>query len=1539
MEDSKLINKLEKENALLRKQLDYNEDFHTNPFIIFNSNKFLGDVYHWSYDVEGQTISGVNFLCELVGLPVGETIKLNDFISIIEHNFLKDLLDIYIDFSSENNGKIYENTFDLPNGIQKKFRHSSWLFEENGKRKRIIGVVKDISINADDGNTQLLNYLPKVFSQSEESYLIYSNKTKEPIFVSPNFFSLFNIAPDKLKGLLSFFFRHVVSSDNGKFEKFRNNAIKGLEDEEIVKFDIQSKIIWIKLKSVTLPGKDAIAIIIKNVTNEQTNRDLLDESENKYQTLIHQLPFILLIHKDGIIKFANEQAKIITGTKRYRDLVGRNILELIPQRFHKRNLQRMQQVTMNEDVVFPVEEVVINSKGIEVPVKLYSENILFNGEICHQLILQDLTQEKKFLDTIEREQVRFQQLLDIAPITTIILDRTGKITLINIKGAATLGLRAEEIIGKQWFDNFIPLESRQKVQDTFLKLISGEIKNAEVYENAILKANGKQIIIEWHNILLKDSKGKITGILSSGQDVTFKKEYEQRIKQQRSLLRLIIDKIPSLLAYVSNKYEFLYINKAYADFYQQDFSSFINKKASDILPKDYWENIKPKIDTVLTGNTVEFENERVNFNGEKIITITKYIPHFNEDGKVNAFLASIEDVTEKRKTENELQEREENLRLLINNTPDIICFKDAKGRWLLANDANLKLFNLEQVDYFGKTDFKLASYTSPIYKDYFDNSSASDEKAWKAKKLTRVTEIIPYGNNELIFDIIKIPVFNKNGSRRGLIVMGRDVSENWKAAKDLQESEDKFRRIFTESLTPQLLISSDLKFIDCNDAAFKLLKYNSKSDIIGKSSFDISPEFQENGMLSKKAAQEYVKKAIETGSIGFDWIHLTKTKQNVYLSISLTLLIINGENVLHVVWSDISKRVERERENRKLTTTIEQSPITVVITDLDAKIEYVNPFFTKITGYKPEEVIDKNPRILQSGLTPFHTYVKMWDKLTKGETWFGEFTNKTKSGKVYVESCTILPIKDKDGKITNYVALKEDVTKKHEAEAQLTESENRFKSLFYENESILLLFDPSNGNIIEANDAACNFYGYSLPEMLKMSMFEFNTLKNDKLLKLLEKVRDGKKNHFIFQHKLKNGKIKDVELYTGLLNSKGKEVFYSIIHDISDSVKTKQELVKAKEKAEESDRLKSAFLANMSHEIRTPMNAILGFGALLQDNEISNEERDEFVEIINTSGNSLLEIINDIIEMSKIEAGQISINKKEAVVDQIVSTVFNQQSISANKKNIELRFVPDNIYRHITAMLDETKIKQILSNLVNNAIKFTDEGYVEMGYRIMEKEIEFYVQDTGIGISEENHHLVFDRFNKITWDTDGKTIYPGTGLGLSISKAFVEKMGGEIFFESEKGKGTSFHFVMPLEVVHNPLDLEKPAEYEGKIDLTNRTILVAEDVLRNYKFLEILFTKMGAKVLHAFNGKEAVDITRENHNLIDLILMDIKMPNMNGYEATKIIKKEYPSIPVIAQTAYAFYEDKGKAIDAGCDGYISKPIKINKLTSILKDYF
>lgn len=387
--------------------------------------------------------------------------------------------------------------------------------------------------------------------------------------------------------------------------------------------------------------------------------------------------------------------------------------------------------------------------------------------------------------------------------------------------------------------------------------------------------------------------------------------------------------------------------------------------------------------------------------------------------------------------------------------------------------------------------------------------------------------------------------------------------------------------------------------------------------------------------------------------------------------------------------------------------------------------------------------------------------------------------------------------------------------------------------------------------------------------------------------------------------------------------------------------KAEKNLLEAKIKAEESDKLKSAFLANMSHEIRTPMNAILGFTELLTmpDSSISPEEKQNYIKLIHNSGNNLLQLIDDIIDISKIEAGQLKIVPKECDVNQTLMDIYesyHEIKKQKGKEKIDLSVNLAETKQTIITLTDPLRLTQIISNLIDNALKFTDEGFINFGCEIQKSDtLLFYVKDSGIGMDQKKKELIFERFRKI--EDDKTKLYRGAGLGLAICKSLIELLGGKIWVESFRGSGSNFYFTIPYKKIKKNKKNKESSTNNSTYKWVNKTILIAEDEPNNYFYIEEVLKKTKAKLIRATNGKEAVRLFKQHQN-IDLIIMDIKMPEMDGFEATKQIKALNKNIPIISQSAYAMPVEIEKGYLLGINDYITKPVNPKKLLSVLNKY-
>ncbi len=815
-------------------------------------------------------------------------------------------------------------------------------------------------------------------------------------------------------------------------------------------------------------------------------------------------------------------------------------------------------------------------------------------------------------------------------------------------------------------------------------------------------------------------------------------------------------------------------------------------------------------------NLINQEIDLVKKDGQIIHCIENVFGIFDNNDKLIEFQGYIFDITQRKKGEIALIESEGRFKRLFENLGDavyvsVVGGKD-RGNILEANKAAT-----EQTGYSKKELLEMN-----IINDLFISDSGTGSiKEWdnilkNGDNATFIEKKRKKDGSEFWTEVIVTP-FKFKGQQASLSI-NHDITNRILAKEALEESEKKFRDLFEKSGDAFLILKNRI-FIDCNNAALRMLQYDNKNEFINVHPSLLSPKFQPDGKESVIKAEEMMQQCIEHGTHRFEWNHTKKNGVVFPVEVLLTAISAEqGNEIIHTVWRDIT---ERNKDKRAI---------------INAKNE-----------------AEKNEKKLRD------LYEKSGDAIFIIEN--GRFTD-----------CNLATVK-----LFGY-DTKEELTNLHPSDL----------SPEYQSDGELSL---------------------------------------DKSIRMMDISIKMGTNRFDWDHKTKNGLVFPVEvLLTAILNDSEKTIIHAVCRDISERKKIQNELISAKEKAVESDRLKSAFLANMSHEIRTPMNGILGFASLLKLPDLNKEQLIKYVAIIEKSGHRMLNIINDLMDISKIESGQMEVNIDYCNVNEQIKYLHSFFNPEAEREELKLTYTLALCDDEATIKTDNEKLYAILANLIKNSIKYSNEGEINIGYTKENNDLIFHINDNGIGIPKERQKAIFDRF--VQADIEDKKAMEGAGLGLAIAKAYVEMLGGKIWLVSDEGMGTKFFFNIPYDPV---IIKTKDSILDNKVEVNKEPkskklkILIAEDEEFSRNYLKITLKNTTDRILYAKTGREAIEVCK-NHSDLDLILMDIKMPIMGGITATKEIRKFNKKIVIIAQTAYALPGDKEIATEAGCNDYISKPI-------------
>jgi PAS domain S-box-containing protein len=811
-------------------------------------------------------------------------------------------------------------------------------------------------------------------------------------------------------------------------------------------------------------------------------------------------------------------------------------------------------------------------------------------------------------------------------------------------------------------------------------------------------------------------------------------------------------------------------------------------KYTPISPEESPEMVRAKIKAVVDHIVQLSHQEDTDFDSEQKIV--------NKDGRIRfvktnsfpiktndkIFIATIvQDTTEQNQIKNELIENEKLFQVLLERLPDGVYKSTHDGKFIEVNPAMVQMLGYDSKEELMSVDIKTALYFQPE-----DRESEVLEEDLVEMGIFRLKK--KDGSAIWVEDHGWYTLDDKGEILHHEGIM-RDITERKLTEEALKESEERFRLLFEKAPIGYQSIDENGCFLDVNETWTETLGYK-KEEIIGQW---FGNYLMPNSVDSHKKLFADIK---TKGQLQAEFEMRHKNGHPVLIRLEGRAgHTSNGEfKQTHCVIYDITRQRQTEQKITQLLKGIEQSPVSIIITDILGNIEYVNPKFTEVSGYSFEEVKGHNPRLLQTGYTTKEEYEQLWKTITSGNEWRGEIYNKKKNGDYFWESVQISPIRNEAGEIVNYMAIKEDITSRKKSELEIQKL-----TFAIEQNPASVIITVTSGVIEYVNSKFLKTTGYEREELIGkvIRILKPGHTPDETYIEIWNSLLAGKEWRGEHKNRKKNReKYWESVLISPIKNNAGKITNYVVLsEDISDRKTMERELISAKEKAEESDRLKSAFLANMSHEIRTPLNSILGFSDLMTDPNLDEQSRREFAGFINSSGSNLLSIINDVLDISKIEAGQIELMMSPFSVQGLINTIKNEYSLRAKMKGIELRIAQPSPSEEIFLVSDESRIKQVLINFVGNALKFTEKGSVEIGVKLTGNSVQFHVKDSGIGIPKEFHDRIFDRFRQV--ESAHTRRYGGNGLGLAITKNLAELLGGQIWLVSEPGEGSTFYFAMP----------------------------------------------------------------------------------------------------------------------------------------------
>ena len=1158
-------------------------------------------------------------------------------------------------------------------------------------------------------------------------------------------------------------------------------------------------------------------------------------------------------------------------------------------------------------------------------------------------------------EQLKKTSETYNLLYQISGDGVITVNKKLIITGVNNAFLETSGLNYEEVVGK----NAIPF-ARKYLKGKSLKSM------IKIIDNIFSSKKQSPFEIEYNNKILQITYSYTSGndIIGVVRDITELKHTIEALKHNEMYFRTLIENSSDVVSILDINGNIIYESPSHKSVLGYDEDELIGRNSFELVHPDDISLITAQFNKLLI-NPGGIENVSFRFKNKKGDWL-----HLEGTGKnlvnskhINGIVINYRDITEKIKAQNELKKNEKLLKKISENYPNsylAIINKDMIIEY--TSGSEFKKQNLDPNYILGHSAKQILGENSQEIIDYFESTFNGNEEYFE----------LSFNNEHLYFS--SVPLNDDKGNITKILVVAENITTRLQTELALEQSQARFEKLFNNIADAVFVTIIEGKergrILEVNRAAITQTGY-SREQLLNMNIID---DLSIPGTTKLNSKDWYNR--LKSGN----YITLTEKKLNssgkeYWTEVMVSAIEYNGYKACLSVNRDITERKKIENdllENQTILNAIlESTGEGIVVLDNRENITHCNNEFLKILKtdkINPESSVLTIQSLMEK-IKNIEIFVEKNKELAKRHESGKDIVNFL-NGKVFERKNHPLILDDKvEGRVWSFNDITEN--KKRELIQNVLYNISNTSHILGDLHDHISIIQEELGKIIDTKNMYIAIYdesnhSFSFPffsDEKKLSKISGNNKILTQYVVLQESpllVNPKTRNKFIEKGILKNTDnlskvwlgvpLKEKKSTFGVLalqsytnESAYDEYDMKLLEFVSEQISlsilkksTEEKLIVALSHAEESDRLKSAFLANMSHEIRTPMNGILGFASLLKADDLTKDQMTRYVQIIEKSGIRMLNIINNLIDISKIEAGQMEKKITKCNVHEQLEYLYSFFSVEANSKGLDLILHNTKLDKELFIKTDCEKLYAILANLIKNAVKYTNFGQVEFGYNYFGNQIEYFVKDTGIGIPKERHKAVFERF--IQADIEDKKAMEGAGLGLAITKAYVDMLDGTIKLSSEENKGSIFTVTIPTGISNIPSLKQKSIKVEQNIlktDNKQQKILIAENEEFAAKYLKIILKDQDYELLFATDGQEAIDIFKKFNDIV-LILMDIKMPVLNGYDAVKEIKKLNCEVKIIAQTSYALPGDKEKILSSGFDDYLSKPVDKDQLLSKMK---